>query len=151
MLKPFGATAIEALVNCLIHEAFKRLDIFPDGQIDGDPRIGIRPGAGGIAALVNIAPHKTWRPLGQTVHQREIVREVRHARIVDLETDAADIELRKMMIGGLLHHRYSAAWRTAPVSGLRKYSSMRRSISGRKWRSRPCTGQAAPSPKAQMV
>src|SRR5262249_1873887 len=126
------AATIEALVNCLIHEAFKRLDIFPDGQIDGDPRIDIRPGAGGIAALVNIAPPKTWRPLGQSGHQREIVREVRHARIVDLKTNAADIELRNMMIGGLLHDHYSAASRTALVSALREYSSMRRSISGRK-------------------
>ncbi len=50
------------------------------------------------------------------------------------------------------HWSHSAATRTALCrSALRVYSSMRRSISGRKCRSRPCTGQAAPSPNAQMV
>src|ERR1700716_1609997 len=32
-----------------------------------------------------------------------------------------------------------------------RYSWMRRSISGRKWRMSPCTGQAAPSASAQIV
>src|SRR5438445_13504406 len=42
---------------------------------------------------------------------------------------------------------YSAACRAAAV----RYCSMRRSSSGRKWRIRPCTGQAAPSARAQIV
>ena len=47
---------------------------------------------------------------------------------------------------------YSAASSTAPrLVALAVYWSMRFSISGRKLRIRPCTGQAAASPKAQMV
>jgi hypothetical protein len=49
------------------------------------------------------------------------------------------------------HQLYSAAAATGSGWGFAVYSLMRRSISGRKWRSRPCTGQAAPSPKAQIV
>jgi hypothetical protein len=45
--------------------------------------------------------------LGQAVHQREIVGEIRHVRIVDLLAQATDVQLRKMMIGwlsqGVLH------------------------------------------------
>jgi hypothetical protein len=40
--------------------------------------------------------------LGQAVHQREIVREISHAWIVDLVAQATDVQLRKMMIGWLL-------------------------------------------------
>ncbi len=39
----------------------------------------------------------------------------------------------------------------AAAGGILRYSPMRRSISGRKWRIRPWTGQAAASPSAQMV
>src|SRR6185312_4367613 len=152
MLEPLGAAAIEAPVDRLIDEALEGLDVFPDRQIDSDAFIGIRPRARRVAGLVDIAPDEAWRPLRQPVHQRQIVREIGHAPIVDLVTDATDVELCKLMVGWLLHGAYSAASRTAPCeSALREYSSMRRSISGRKCRSNPCTGQAAPSPKAQMV
>ena len=50
-----------------------------------------------------------------------------------------------------VHLAHSAATETGSGCGLAVYWSMRLSISGRKWRSSPCTGQAAPSPKAQMV
>src|SRR5262249_26298717 len=36
------------------------------------------------------------------IHQREIVGEIRHARIVDLVAQATDVQLRKMMIAWLL-------------------------------------------------
>src|SRR5712691_1912678 len=61
VLEPLGAAAIEALVNCLIDEALKRLDILPDGQIDGDARVGVRSRAGGVAAVVDIAPDEARR------------------------------------------------------------------------------------------
>src|SRR5580692_4722504 len=152
MLEPFGAAAIEALVNCLPDKALKRLDTLPHRKIDDDPRVAIRPRVGGVAAFVDIAPDESGAALGDAVHQGKIIGEIRHARIVDVVANAADIQLRKMMIEWLLHGSYSAATRAAPfASAWRVYSSMRRSISGRKWRSRPCTGHAAPSPKAQMV
>src|SRR6266480_3646052 len=44
---------------------------------------------------------------------------------------------------------YSAASRMGEIVRP-PYSRMRRSISGRKWRSRPWTGHEAPSPKAQI-
>jgi hypothetical protein len=40
--------------------------------------------------------------LGHAVHQCQIVGEIRHARIVDLVSGAADVELCKMMIVWLL-------------------------------------------------
>src|SRR4051794_28689213 len=49
------------------------------------------------------------------------------------------------------HRPHSAATRTGSGCGFAEYWSIRFSISGVKWRSRPCTGQAAPSPKAQIV
>src|SRR5262249_4358635 len=145
----------EPLVNGLIDETLKRLDALPDRQVDRNARIGIGPRACRVAALVDVAPHKPRCPLGEAVHHRQVIREIRHARILDLVADAPDVELRKMMVWGLLHGHYSAACGTgsrAPrLSALREYSSMRRSISGRKCLSKPCTGHAAPSPKAQMV
>src|SRR4029453_16085847 len=97
-------------------------------------------------------PNEAPLRVRQALPQGQIVREIRHARVVDLITNATNIELRKMMVRGLTHRAHSAASRTAPLaSALRVYSSIRRSISGRKCRSKPCTGQAAPSPKAQMV
>src|SRR5262245_39629838 len=152
VLEPFGATAIESLVQRLIYKTLKGFDAPPDRQIDGDARICVRPRAGRIAALVDVAPNEPRRAFGQAIHQGQIIGEIRHARIVDLITNATNIELPKVMVRGLTHGAHSAASRTAPfASALREYSSIRRSISGRKCRSKPCTGQAAPSPKAQMV
>src|SRR5689334_6468379 len=158
MLEPFGAAAVEALVDRLVDEPFERFDACPHRHVDRDARIDIGPRAGRVAALVNKAPDEARGPFGQAVDQCEIVREVGHARIVDLVADAADIQLRKLRVRGLLHLAYSAATassgfgsRTPCESAWRLYSSMRRSISGRKCRSRPWTGQAAPSPNAQIV
>jgi hypothetical protein len=96
-------------VNGLVDKALERRDALPDGQVDGDLWIGIGPRAGGVAALVDVTPNEARRPLGQTVHQREIVREICHAWIVDLVSNAADVQLRKMMIGWLLQRSYSVA------------------------------------------
>ena len=46
---------------------------------------------------------------------------------------------------------YSAATGTEGAIGLAACSSMRASMTWRKWRISPCTGQAAASPSAQMV
>ena len=109
MLEPFRAAAVKLLVNGLVDKALERLDVLPDGQVDGDLWIGIGPRAGGVAALVDIAPDETRRALGQAVHPREIVREICHTWIVDLVSNAADVQLRKMMIGWLLQGSYSVA------------------------------------------
>src|SRR6478672_6443461 len=102
MLKPFGTTIVKLLVNGLVDKALERRNIFPDRQVDSDPWIGIGPRAGGVAALVDITPDETRRAFGQGVHQCEIVREICHPWIRNLVSNAADIQLRKMMIGGLL-------------------------------------------------
>ena len=102
MLEPFGTAVVILLVNGLVDKALERRDVLPDGQVDSDPWIGIGPRAGGVAALVDITPDETWRAFGQAVHQCEIVREICHPWIVDLVSNAADVQLRKMMIGWLL-------------------------------------------------
>src|SRR4029077_15422383 len=138
--------------NRLPDKALQRCDAFPHRKIDDDASVGIGPCVGGAAALVDIAPDESGAAIGNAVHQSKIVGEIRHARIVDLVANTADIQLREMMVGWLLHGSSSAATRAAPCGSLlRVYSSMRRSTAARKWRSSPCTGHAAPSPKAQMV
>jgi hypothetical protein len=102
MLDPIGAAAIEMLVNRLEDKALKCIDVLPNRKIDDDPRIGIRPRIGGAAALVDIAPYEPCAALRNAVYQRKIVGEPRHARIIDIESSAANVELCKMMIGWLL-------------------------------------------------
>jgi hypothetical protein len=107
MLKPIGAAAIEAPVYCLPDKAFKSIDVLPHRKIDNDTRVGIRPRVSGVTALVDIAPDESGAAFGNAVHQCKIVREICHARVVDLVSDAADVQLRKMMIGWLLQGSYS--------------------------------------------
>lgn len=102
MLKPVGAAAIEALMDCLPDKALKCIDALPDRNIDDDTRVGIRARVSGVAALVDIAPDEPGAAFGNAVHQCKIVREIRHARIIDLVSNAADVQFRKMMIGWLL-------------------------------------------------
>src|SRR5579872_5234215 len=102
MLEPVGTAAIEALVDGLPDKALERVNALPDRKIDDDPRVGIRTGVGRIAALVDIAPDEPGAALGNAVHQCKIVSEIRHARVVELVANAADVELGKMMVGRLL-------------------------------------------------
>src|SRR5262249_4022951 len=151
-LKPFVAPAIEALMQGLPNEPLERLHAVPYRQVDRHARVfGKRARFDRASAVVLVAPNKSRAALGQPVHEREIVDEFRHTRIASLVTQAADIELREVKLCHGLCLCYSAATATGSGCGFALYSSMRRSISGRKWRSRPCTGQAAPSPNAQMV
>ena len=109
MLKPLGAAAIEVFMDCLPNKALKCIDALPNRKIDDDTRIGIRPRVGSIAALVDIAPDEPGAPVGNAVHQGEIVGEIRHARIVDLVSSAANVEFCEMMIGWLLQGPDSVA------------------------------------------
>ena len=109
MLKPFRAAAVKLLVNGLVDKALERFDVLPDGQVDGDLWIAIGPRAGGVAALVYMAPDETRCALGQAVHPREIVREICHTWIVNLVSNAADVQLCKMMIWRLLQGFHSVA------------------------------------------
>src|SRR5262249_39410449 len=102
VLEPIGAAAIELLMDRLPDKTLKCLDAFPDGKIDDDKRVGIRPRVGGVTALVDVTPDKTGAPFGDAIHQRKIVGETGHARIVDLIPNAADVQLRELMIGRLL-------------------------------------------------
>jgi hypothetical protein len=102
MLKPIGAAAIEAPMDRLPDKALKYIDALPNRKIDDDPRVGIRPRVSGVAALVDIAPDEPGAAFRNAVHQCKIVRETCHARIVDLVSNAADVQLCKMMTGWLL-------------------------------------------------
>src|SRR5262245_52412624 len=102
MLKPIGAAAIKAPVHRLPDKLLKCSDALPNRKIDDDPRIGIRPRVSGVTAVVDIAPDEPGATFGNAVHHGQIVREIRHARIVDLVANTADVQLRKMMIGWLL-------------------------------------------------
>src|SRR5215471_10033644 len=150
-LEPFLFPSIEALVHGLPDKAFQRLDAFPDRHIGDDARVIERLDVRCVPGLVLEPPHESFRALGEPVHQGQIVHEVRHARIIDGMTNASDVELRQIELRRVLHRSHSAATRTGSGCGLAAYWSIRRSISGRKWRSNPWTGHAAPSPKAQMV
>ena len=103
MLKPFGAAPIETLMDRLIDEMLQRLDILPHRQIDSDAWIGVGPRAGRIATIVDEAPDESRRTLRQAIYQRKVIGEVSHARIIDLVTDAADVQLREISIRRLFH------------------------------------------------
>src|SRR5262249_40779859 len=102
MLKPIGAAAIEALMDCLPDKALKCLDALPNREIDDDARVGIRPRVRGVAALVYIAPDEPGAAFGNAVHQCKIVGEIRHVRVVEFVANSPNVQLRKMMIGWLL-------------------------------------------------
>jgi hypothetical protein len=102
MLKPIGAAPIEALMDCLPDKALKCIDALPNREIDDNTRVGVRPRVSGVAALIDIAPDESGAAFGNAVHQRKIVREICHAWIVDLVSNAADVQLCKVMIGRLL-------------------------------------------------
>src|SRR4029078_8535124 len=99
---------------------------------------GIGPRACRIAALVDIAPYEPRRTLGKAVHHRQVISEIRHARILDIVPDPPDVELRKMMVGQLLHGHHSAACgtgsRTPWLVAFREYSSIRTPSLERTWR-----------------
>ena len=102
MLEPVGAAAIEALVHGLPDEALQRVDALPHRNIDDDLGVGIGPSVSGVAALVELAPDEPGAAFGKAVHQFKIVREIRHARILELVFDAADVQFGQVMIGWLL-------------------------------------------------
>lgn len=62
-----------------------------------------------LPALVDIAPDESGAAFGDAVHQGEIVGEIRHARVVEIVSNATEVQLRKMMIGWLLHGFCSVA------------------------------------------
>src|SRR5262245_34907156 len=109
VFEPFRTTAVEPFVDRLIDEALERLDIFPNRQVDRDAGIGIWPRARGVPAFVSVTPDETRRALGQAVHHRQVVGEIRHARIIDLVANATDVQLCKMMIEWLLQGDCSTA------------------------------------------
>src|SRR6478609_11613786 len=102
VFEPFRTTSVEPFVDRLIDEALERLDVFPNRQVDRDAGIGIWPRARRISAFVNVTPDEARRALRQAVHHRQVVGEIRHARVVDLVANATDVQLRKMMIEWLL-------------------------------------------------
>src|SRR5262245_51917265 len=102
ILEPIGAAAIEALMDCLPDKALKCIDALPNRKIDDDTPVGIRQRVSGVAALVGIAPNEPGAAFGNAVHQCKIVREICHARIVNIVSNAANVELCKMMIEWLL-------------------------------------------------
>ena len=102
VFEPFRTTAVKPFVDRLIDEVLERLDVFPNRQVDRDAGIGIWPRARRISAFVNVTPDEARRALRQAVHHRQVVGEIRHARVVDLVANATDVQLRKMMIEWLL-------------------------------------------------
>src|SRR5262245_27088656 len=97
LLEPFVPAAVEPLVHGLPDVFLERLDVLPDRHVDGDARIvRVRPRIRRIAAVVLVAPDETRTALGESVDGREIVHEVRHARIIDLVAQPPDVELRKV-------------------------------------------------------
>src|SRR5437763_4649761 len=123
-LEPFMALAIKAFVPRLPYEALERLDAVPYREVDRHARIAVeRTRVDGASAVVLVAPDKSWAALGQAVHKSKIVDELRHARVADVVTQAADVELGKMAghrFTRVLSH--SAATCTGSGCGLALYS-----------------------------
>src|SRR5262249_36770920 len=95
--EPFVLARIKAGVHGLPDEFLQRLDALPYRHVDRHPRIaGVRAGVGRIAARVRVAPNEAGRTVGQRVDAREIVHEIRHARIVRLVANPSNVELGEM-------------------------------------------------------
>src|SRR5262249_9086470 len=150
-LEPFLFASVEPLMHGLPYETLERLDVFPHRHVEVHAGIIERMDIHGVPGIVLEPPHEAFRTLREAVHQRQIVHEIRHARIIDGITNPSDIELRQIELRRVLHRCHSAATCTGSGCGLAADWSIRRSISRRQWRRNPWTGHAAPSPKAQMV
>src|SRR4029450_7807426 len=99
-LEPLVAAAIEALVHGLPHEALKRFGAVPYRNVARHARVaGERAGLDSASAVVLITPHESRAALRQTVHKREVIHELRHARISNLVAQASDIELGEVKYG----------------------------------------------------
>src|SRR5215472_8713743 len=93
-IEPLVAAAIEAFVHGLPHEALKRFGAVPYRKIDRHARVaGERAGLDSASAVVLVTPYKSRAALRQTVHKRQVIHELRHARISNLVAQASDIEL----------------------------------------------------------
>src|SRR6185312_1488538 len=130
--------SVNLRVGGLPDEFLQRLHALPHGEIDRHGGIAHPGYVGGVAAVVLQPPDKTRHAFGGGVDAVQIVEKPRHGGIVLPAFQLADVELRQVP-----HHSAASLW---PAR-----SAMRRSISGRKWRIRPWIGQAAASPRAQMV
>src|SRR4029450_9613855 len=98
--EPLVAAAIEALVHGLPHEVLKRFGAVPYRKVDRHARVaGERAGLDSASAVVLVTPHKSRAALRQTVHKREVIHELRHARISNLVAQASDIELGEVKYG----------------------------------------------------
>src|SRR5215831_10868620 len=99
-IEPLVAAAIEAFVHGLPHEALKRFGAVPYRKIDRHARVaGERASLDSASAVVLVTPYKSRAALRQTVHEREVIHELRHARISNLVAQAADIELGEVKYG----------------------------------------------------
>src|ERR1700730_1774659 len=83
-------------------KALECIDALPNRKIDDNTQVSIRARVSGIAAIIDVAPDEPGAAFGNAVHQCKIVREICHARIFYLVSNAADVQLCKMMIGWLL-------------------------------------------------
>src|SRR5215831_184342 len=96
-LEPLVAAAIEAFVHGLPHEALKRFGTVPYRKVDRHARVaGERAGLDSASAVVLVTPYKSRAALRQTVHKRQVIHELRHARISNLVAQASDIELAEV-------------------------------------------------------
>src|SRR5262249_25151910 len=99
-LEPLVAAAIEAFVHGLPHEALKRFGAVPYRKVDRHARVaGERARLDSASAVVLVTPHESRAALRQTVHKREVIHELRYARISNLVTQASDIELGEVKYG----------------------------------------------------
>src|SRR5215470_4375321 len=91
--KPFLAPCVEALMQGLPDEAFKRLDRFPDRQVWQDGLVVINAHVHGVTAVILQPPYEPGDFIGEPVHSFNIVDEFAHARIVEWISDPRNIKL----------------------------------------------------------
>ena len=109
VLEPFGPPAVETLVHGLPDIFFQCFDALPDRHVHGHARIGERPNVRCVAGLVLEPPNETLAALGYGIDARQVVEEIREARIVELIAQPPDIQLCEVF-GGVGHvSPYSAA------------------------------------------
>src|SRR5262245_8831248 len=94
--EPFGAFAVELLVNGIPDKPFEAFSIAPDAHIDSHLRIGERADAGCIAGGILEAQDKAIGPVRDLIDTVEIVHELGQTRVVGRISETSDVELRQM-------------------------------------------------------
>lgn len=102
-LKPILPLPYEIDVMSPVDKRFQCLNALPNGEIDQQSFIIIRPDTGGVAGIGLEAPDKSGAGIGQCIDWLESGNKTGHERVGQRCPDPADINLSEMPRGRIIH------------------------------------------------